>query len=224
MSDARTQILGSIRDALGTDPLEVPVPRKYRVSGELSPGSDAVVELLVDRLIDYRANVHHATPATVAETVGALIADVSAVVVPTGLDASWRAGWLPEVLEDSREAPLEIATLDSAGAIVTAARVACADTGTIILDGEPDQGRRAISLVPDMHVCIVRTDQVVELLPEAIQLLAPHPTRPLTWISGPSATSDIELSRVEGVHGPRRLHVVIVGEVPPPAPGEAQDR
>lgn len=211
MSDARTQILGRVREALGTDSLKVPVPREYRVAGELAPGSDAVVELLVDRLVDYRANVHHATPATVAQTVAALIADAGAVVVPTGLDTAWRTVWVPTALEDSREAPLDIDTLDSVGAVVTAARVACADTGTIILDGEPDQGRRAISLVPDVHVCIVRTDQVVELLPEAIRLLAPHPTRPLTWISGPSATSDIELSRVEGVHGPRTLHVVLVG-------------
>lgn len=210
MSDARTQILGRVREALGADALEVPVPRGYRVTGELATGSDAVVELLVDRLVDYRANVHRATPATVARTVAALIADAGAVVVPAGLDGAWQTGWSPEVLTDSRESPLDVETLDSVGAVVTAARVACADTGTIILDGEPDQGRRAISLVPDVHVCIVRTDQVVELLPEAIRLLAPHPTRPLTWISGPSATSDIELSRVEGVHGPRTLHVVLV--------------
>ncbi|WP_029252050.1 LutC/YkgG family protein [Paraoerskovia marina] len=210
MSDARTQILGRAREALGADELDVPVPREYRVTGDLAPGSDDVVDLLVDRLVDYRATVHHATTPTVAETVAALIADARTVVVPTGLDVAWRADWVPEVLEDSREEPLDVATLDAAGAVVTAARVACADTGTILLDGEPDQGRRAITLVPDVHVCVLRADQVVHLLPEAIRMLAPHPARPITWISGPSATSDIELSRVEGVHGPRTLHVVIV--------------
>jgi L-lactate dehydrogenase complex protein LldG len=88
--------------------------------------------------------------------------------------------------------------------------VAISETGTIVLDGEPDQGRRAISLVPDVHLCVVRADQAVQTVPEAVRLLGAHPERPLTWISGPCATSDIELDRVEGVHGPRTLHVLLV--------------
>jgi L-lactate dehydrogenase complex protein LldG len=94
--------------------------------------------------------------------------------------------------------------------VVTAAAVAVAETGTIVLDGSPDQGRRIISLLPDLHICVVRPDQVVASVPAAVARLDPR--RPLTWISGPSATSDIELNRVEGVHGPRNLHVVILQE------------
>lgn len=134
------------------------------------------------------------------------------VVVPNGLDDAWLAA-LPagvDVVRDSREHPLAATDLDAVAAVVTAARVAVSETGTIVLDGEPDQGRRAISLVPDVHLCVVRADQAVQTVPEAVRLLGAHPERPLTWISGPSATSDIELDRVEGVHGPRTLHVLLV--------------
>jgi L-lactate dehydrogenase complex protein LldG len=134
------------------------------------------------------------------------------VVVPHGLDAAWLAGLGDgiQVREDSPAAPRPASELDAVDAVVTAARVACSETGTIVLDGEPDQGRRAISLVPDVHVCVVRAEQVVQTVPEAVRLLGAHPERPQTWISGPSATSDIELDRVEGVHGPRTLHVLLV--------------
>jgi L-lactate dehydrogenase complex protein LldG len=138
------------------------------------------------------------------------------VVVPHGLDRSWLAA-LPdgvEVREDSPAAPLAATELDAVDAVLTAARVAASETGTIVLDGEPDQGRRAISLVPDVHLCVVRAEQVVQTVPEAVRLLGEHPERPLTWISGPSATSDIELDRVEGVHGPRTFHVLLVSPAP----------
>ncbi|MTG87794.1 lactate utilization protein C [Cellulosimicrobium sp. BIT-GX5] len=219
---ARDDVLARVRAALGA-PAPGPatgratagtVPRAYRERGDLTPGSPEAVEVLVDRLVDYRAHVHHAAgPADVATLVGDLLADATSVVVPAGLDEAWLGGLgdATAVVRDARDDPRTPDELDRTDAVVTAARVAIADTGTIVLDGEPDQGRRAVTLVPDVHVCVVRTDQVVQTVPEAVRLLAAHPERPQTWISGPSATSDIELSRVEGVHGPRTLHVVLVG-------------
>lgn len=216
---ARDEILGRVRSALSdvtaTGGPVTSVERAYRTSGTLSVGSDEAVEMLVDRLVDYRATVHHAADdAAVAQVVAEIVGglpDVRSVAVPSGLDRSWLAA-LPEavrVLDDSRERPMTALELDEVDAVVTASRVSVADTGTIVLDGEPDQGRRAVTLVPDVHVCVVRRDQVVETVPEGVAILAAHPDRPQTWISGPSATSDIELSRVEGVHGPRTLHVII---------------
>jgi L-lactate dehydrogenase complex protein LldG len=114
------------------------------------------------------------------------------------------------VRHDDPAAPLSHTELDRIGAVLTACRVAIALTGTIVLDGGPGQGRRVLSLIPDRHVCVVRAEQIVAGVPDAVALLAAHPERPLTWISGPSATSDIELIRVEGVHGPRDLRVIIV--------------
>jgi L-lactate dehydrogenase complex protein LldG len=127
-------------------------------------------------------------------------------VVPAGVPASWLAAAAIERIGD--DPPLSHEDLDGLDGVVTGCAVAIAETGTIILDGGPDQGRRVLSLLPDLHVCVVRTEQVVGSVPEAIGRLDPR--RPQTWISGPSATSDIELQRVEGVHGPRRLAVVIV--------------
>ena len=218
---AREEIMGRVRSALSDvtasgGPVTT-VEREYRTSGSLAVGSDEAVEMLVDRLVDYRATVHHAVDdAAVARVVAEIVhglPSASSIVVPSGIDRSWLAA-LPtsvEVLDDSREHPMSALELDEVDAVITASRVSVADTGTIVLDGEPDQGRRAVTLVPDVHVCVVRRDQVVETVPEGVAVLAEHPDRPQTWISGPSATSDIELSRVEGVHGPRTLHVVIAG-------------
>ena len=219
---AREHVLARIRGALsqsGTDRVEI--PREYRTVGPWMPGGADTIVLLVDRLVDYRAIVHRAedTTALTAAITGSLgtptvLADGTAqtVIVPVGLDAGWvgairAAGF--DVLTDSRTAPVPLDQLDSASAVVTAARVAIADTGTIVLDGADDQGRRAITLVPDHHICVVRADQIVGTVPEGVALLTAD--RPQTWISGPSATSDIELSRVEGVHGPRTLEVIIAG-------------
>jgi L-lactate dehydrogenase complex protein LldG len=166
-----------------------------------------LLDLLADRLTDYRAVVRRATSATLAATIAAALAERGArqLVVPPGLDLP-----LPDWAEVTIDDALSAAALDSFDAVITRAAVAIAETGTIILDGSPGQGRRAISLVPDYHLCVVEAGQVVELVPEAVASLTGAATRPLTWISGPSATSDIELERVEGVHGPRTLEVILV--------------
>jgi L-lactate dehydrogenase complex protein LldG len=189
-------ILGRIRAALieGTPAPEI--PRDYR-RGE----AKADLDLLVDRLTDYKATVHRS--ADVAGTVRDILGR-GVVVVPPGLSPQW----LPPEVEGLVDDGLGADRIAAADGVVTAAAVAVAETGTIVLDGSPDQGRRIISLLPDLHICVLRPDQVVASVPEAVARLDPR--RPLTWISGPSATSDIELNRVEGVHGPRNLHVVLL--------------
>ena len=220
-SGAREHMLARIRGALSqSGTARVEIPREYRTVGPWKPGAAETIELLVDRLVDYKAVVHRSADAAgltaaITESLGApttLTGAAAAVVVPVGLDSGWvdairAAGF--EVLTDSRTDPVALDRLDTAAAVVTAARVAIADTGTIVLDGAEDQGRRAITLVPDHHICVVRADQIVGTVPEGVTLLTAD--RPQTWISGPSATSDIELSRVEGVHGPRTLEVIIAG-------------
>ncbi|GAB2870430.1 LutC/YkgG family protein [Nocardioides pacificus] len=196
MSSAREEILGRVRDALGDVERfgEVPpVPRTAR------DGVD-VMELFAERVADYRAVVERCGVDEVAARVAAALPAGAAVVVPGGLDLA-----VPGAVVD---VDFSAAELDAFDAVVTRASVGIAETGTIVLDHGPGQGRRAISLVPDIHVCIVAADQVVADVPDAMGLL--DPLSALTWISGPSATSDIELDRVEGVHGPRTLHVIIV--------------
>jgi L-lactate dehydrogenase complex protein LldG len=207
---AREDILARIRAALKDSP-EVPqVPREYRAASQLD--EDALIHLLVDRLVDYKAQVSVVDAGEVPARIAELLSAARSYVVPPGLDAGWLAGLETEAGDgrsrtDSAAAPLSVAELDGIDAVVTGSAVAVAETGTIILDGSPNQGRRAISLVPDHHICVVRVADIAGILPEA--LLRIDGTRPLTMISGPSATSDIELERVEGVHGPRRLDVII---------------
>jgi L-lactate dehydrogenase complex protein LldG len=188
-----------------------PIPREYRRSGAHEPGTGPAVDLLVDRLVDYRAEVIACGGHELAGAIATALAGAGSVVVPGGVPAVEREACAADgrsVVVDGDPADLSPEELDGIDAVVTHARVAIADTGTIVLDASPDQGRRAISLVPDLHVVILHAEQVVQSVPEGLARL--EPTRPLTMIAGPSATSDIELSRVEGVHGPRTLRVIIV--------------
>ena len=197
---ARDEILGRVRRALaGVEP-GYAVPAAPRIADVPD-----VVGLFAERVADYQATVERCAESDLAARVAAALPSGARVVVPDGLSV--------EVPGGVPDPGFTAAELDGFDAVVTEARVGIAETGTIVLDHGAGQGRRAISLVPDLHVCIVRTDQVVPDVPDALPLLAPGATegRPLTWISGPSATSDIELDRVEGVHGPRTLHVLLVG-------------
>jgi L-lactate dehydrogenase complex protein LldG len=211
---AKTEMLADLYRALARDPATAPpaTPRPERGSDHtpaLTPSE--LLSLLADRLRDYKADVHLAEGSDVADAVRAAVADARRIVVPAGLSSEIRAACEADgrtVTVDAEPKSLTPSELDQVDCVVTACRLAIAETGTIVLDASADQGRRAITLVPDHHVCVVRTDQIFHRVPDAW----PHidPGRPLTFISGPSATSDIEFNRVEGVHGPRRLDVVIV--------------
>ena len=180
---------------------------------QASAGVAETVELFVENVVDYKAEVVRVGPDGVGEAVAAALTayGVQSVVVPDGTDPGWTAA-IPEGVRQVSDDALSAAALDSIDAVVTSSAVGIATTGTIVLDHGPGQGRRALSLVPDVHVCVVAADAVVHDVPEAVSRLHPQAgmPRPLTWISGPSATSDIELDRVEGVHGPRTLHVILV--------------
>ncbi|KUJ69647.1 hypothetical protein ACZ90_09995 [Streptomyces albus subsp. albus] len=226
---SRTLIMARIRRALAdapraADPAADPVERAYqRTHGDPDPA--AAVELLAGNLADYRAVVHRCDPAGLPGLIGSLLAARGArtVIVPEGLPDRWlsatEADRVPDLAEDTPHG------LDARDSVVTGCALAIAETGTLVLDGGPGQGRRRITLVPDHHICVVSVPgQVVRSVPQALALL--DPARPLTWISGPSATSDIELDRVEGVHGPRRLEVVLVQErrlTQPPAPPSPEE-
>ncbi|CAN3128817.1 LutC/YkgG family protein [Mycobacterium sp. smrl_JER01] len=202
MSEARDQILGRIRAALRDRPAAVEVPWTYGAvvgTGDLAP-----VERFLERVADYRARVERVDDA------GPAIARASAGLGRVLADAAVIEAW-PGCACWVVDNDLTPSTLDTVDAVVTTATVAIANTGTIVLSHGAGQGRRALSLVPDVHICVVRVDQIVDDVPAAVARLieAGLHVRPLTWISGPSATSDIELDRVEGVHGPRTLHVIV---------------
>jgi L-lactate dehydrogenase complex protein LldG len=205
-ADARTEILARIRAARDAEPADVTIPRDYH-GPQAVPLTNAI-ELLVDRLEDYRATVLRCAtdrvPAAIAEVLAARGA--RRIVVPDGLPAEWAAA-VPEPLPE--DGGLSTADLDTADGVLTSVTVAIAQTGTLVLDHGPGQGRRALTLVPDLHVAVVAAERIVATVPDGVA--AVDPRRPQTWVSGPSATSDIELNRVEGVHGPRTLVVIVAG-------------
>lgn len=208
--NSREEILTRIRGALADRPVPAEVPWVY--GQPVSTGDEDVIGRFIERTADYRAVVERVAPDAVSATIAAALAHAGATSVVA--DATVRDRWADGIdvswIADDNLAATRLDTID---AVVTTATVGIANTGTIVLDHGPGQGRRATSLVPDMHVCVVATDQIVSDVPEAVARLieSGSHTRPLTWISGPSATSDIELDRVEGVHGPRTLHVIVVG-------------
>jgi L-lactate dehydrogenase complex protein LldG len=206
---ARDEILATVRAALADGSAPEPVARAYRRGGEA--GGARLVELLHDRLVDYKAEVRrvadHELPTAIAEACAAH--HVSRLGVPPALRTVWRPGAV-SIVEDSGLSPRELDRLDG---VLTGCTLAIAETGTLVLAAGPEEGRRALTLVPDLHICIVQENQVVDGVPAAFAQLGPLARRPLTLVSGPSATSDIELSRVEGVHGPRTLVVLIAGQL-----------
>ena len=211
MSAAREEMLGRVRQAVRDaepppDPCANPA---YRRTLDLSGAG--LLDLFAERVADYRATVTRVGGNGVADALSEVCREhgVARLGVPPGLPGHLR----PEGVELVDDAQLGAADLDRLDGALTGAAVAIAETGTIVLDGGAHSGRRALTLVPDLHLCVIEADQVVGLLPEAIDRLQPavRHGQPLTFVSGPSATSDIELSRVEGVHGPRTLAVLLVG-------------
>ncbi len=215
MLDARDEILGRIRAALadvpGSErPAEVPVTREYRRADQRP--HDELVDLFAGRVSDYRADVHRVSAAGLPEAITRACSQrgLKRLAVPTGLPDAW----LPAGLELVGDAGLSAAELDRVDGALTGCAAAIAETGTVVLDGGALSGRRALTLVPDHHICVVTAEQIHGQLAEALAAVAAAVTErraPITLVSGPSATSDIELERVEGVHGPRHLTVLIVG-------------
>ncbi len=211
--NSRDRVLDRVRRALGDAPRETAsyaqdVPRDYAEQhGTLTTAETA--DLLAENLADYRALVHRTQEAELPALIARLLTERAAacVLVPPGLPKEWLSATATPLVEDSADSTPH--ALDEVSAVVTGCALAIAETGTIVLDGSPDQGRRRITLIPDHHICVVRVpEQLVSSVPQALPRL--NPRKPLTWISGPSATSDIELDRVEGVHGPRTLQVILV--------------
>ena len=199
--NAREEILARVREAIAPiTGLDQEVPREYRTHTEDG------IETFIERLHHYQARTQRVAAGKLEGAVRTTLADrgVRRVLAPDGIPE----GWLTKLERLTDSPPLEPHALDGMDGVITTCALAIAQTGTIVLDGSAGMGRRALSLVPDYHLCVVRADQIVGSVPEAIAKL--DATRPLTFISGPSATVDIEMVRVGGVHGPRRLEVIIV--------------
>lgn len=203
MTDARTAVLGRIRAALAAaPPPPVAVPRDYDHAPLTARGD---IALFAETVADYRARVTRINDGAIGAAVASLLPPQAVVAIPDDLPQDWVAA--VNTVRDSPAEPLSNARLEAADAVVTGCAIGIAATGTIVLDAGAAQGRRALTLVPDHHICVVFAGQILDTVPQGFAALDPR--RPLTFISGPSATSDIELTRVEGVHGPRRLDVLI---------------
>lgn len=209
MTAAREEIIGRVRAALTDVPADDVTPVDWAYGRPSSTGDLGLVDRFAERVADYKAVVERVDPAHLSDHVNALLENLDGPVIADAVVRDLLSGVDPVWLSDDDLSPSE---LDAASAVITTAAVGIANTGTIVLDHSAGQGRRAVSLVPDVHLCMIRTDQIVSDVPEAVARLIEQgsATRAQTWISGPSATSDIELDRVEGVHGPRTLHVIIV--------------
>ncbi|MBB4661992.1 LutC/YkgG family protein [Conexibacter arvalis] len=239
---AKEAILARIRGALKDVPeaetaADVAVARDYRVSGSLA--GDALAELFAERCADYRADVRLVAADELPAAIAAALERRGArrLAIPADLPAEWRVDgveWVEDAIPgdgaasagaqagagaragagaQAGAAQLSHAQISATDGVLTGCAVAIAETGVIVLDGGPAQGRRSLTLLPDYHLCVVARERIVELVPEAVAALhaAAVEGRPMTWIAGPSATSDIEFNRVEGVHGPRTLDVLVVG-------------
>jgi len=210
---ARESILARVRAALADVPAQetpqaVAVSRDYRRRSDLTP--QQVVDLFAETVADYGATVHRVRSADLTATLAGICHQhrLRTLVAPAGFPEQVVTGAGVVLMRDGP--PMSATSLDRADGVITTAALGVAETGTIALVTGPGMGRRALSLVPDVHVCVVRDDQVVATVPEAIDALSGSATEPITLVSGGSATSDIELVRVEGVHGPRVLHVILV--------------
>jgi L-lactate dehydrogenase complex protein LldG len=209
---ARNEILKNVRQGIGEPSGALPIQRNYIQQAPLD------LEQFVSRLEDYNAGVYRcpeaALPATIAQAMEQR--GKCSLVIPSAFPAEW----LPDGLSFVRDSDLTYNELDASEGALTACTVAIAFTGTIILTHSAHEGRRALTLIPDYHLCIVREDQVVQTVPEGIRELRDFRTRPITTISGPSATADIEMTRIKGVHGPRTLDVILMQPRPVPEANE----
>lgn len=196
---SRDDILTRVRTAIGNAKPSEPIPRDYRTT--TTDGLDT----FLDRLAHYDAVTHVIDAADLEATISQALKDRDSIVVPDGIPDTW----LTDVQVLADDPPLTHDQIDQSQGVLTTCALAIAQTGTIVLDGGPGMGRRALTLLPDYHLCVVRHDQIVASVPEAIAKLENHPTRPITFVSGPSATVDIEMTRVRGVHGPRNLEVIV---------------
>jgi L-lactate dehydrogenase complex protein LldG len=220
VTSAREEILRRVRHAThdvpkDERPEDVPVERGYRKEDDAP--RDEIVERFAERVAEYEATVHRVSEADLLRDIAETLErrGVRKLVVPTGLPDEWIPD-SPDVLRDDTRTPLSSEELDRSDGVLTGCSLGIAQTGTIVLDAGEGQGRRALTLLPDYHLCVVREDQIVGLVPEAFAKLEETVTdegRAVTFISGPSATSDIELNRVEGVHGPRTLEVLIASQL-----------